>query len=791
MIRNYLLIATRTLKNNLFYTAINVFGLSVGIACCLVLVLFLADQYSYDKHNKNVDHIYRVVNKQFDGNRSNYVSITQGVLVPELLKNFTEVKAATRLTVFRKSVVVDKKELSFDERIMAVDSSFFSIFTVPMKVGTNPGKGISQGGILISESAALTLFGTSDPIGKVISLRDFVDLTVTGVYQDFPYQSHLVSDYIISFSWIEKTEPQALSWDSNSYFSYVLMSPGFNGRDFNERLNNFIHQFTPNSFETFQYYLQPITDIHLANIYKPMVKGSVGKIILRAFSMIAILVLLLACFNYMNMATARSSKRSLEVGIRKVVGAYRSQLIFQFLTESLIICTLAFLLALLWADIGIPVFNAFTGWKLSINTFLTNHQLLGGIVGGNIVLAFLAGSYPAFFLSRFTPSAVIKSQQIHDSSKRLRKGLVLIQFTFTSVLIILITIVFKQVDFMKSRDLGFNQKDLMLFATNRDSTLSLTSFKAELQKIPGVKMISAAFDFPSNNSPTVNVWPVNSLRENNIKTDWLFVDHEYIPVLELHLLAGRNFHGSGVDKNKGVIVNEKAVVALGWTAEEAIGKKLAGFIFKDSVPGEVIGVIKDFHASTLRREIAPLLLCYGTDSENYIVKLDGTDPVKTSKQIESTVKHLFPEAPYDFLFFEDYLVRIYSNERRTGEVFTFFTILAIIIGCLGLYALSAYEGERRIKELGIRKIMGASTLKLLILISLSFMKLVVISLIIAMPIAYYLGNIWLRTFAYQVPWSVALFVKPSVCMLLLGWFTILYQALKAANLNPVEALRYE
>jgi putative ABC transport system permease protein len=790
MIRNYFTIAWRNLRNNILFSTLNVLGLSIGMGACLVTGLFAYEQYHYDVHHKNSDRIYRVVNRQVEGNSSSYVAVTQGVLAPELVKSFPEIEQATRVGFTTTSLIRDNQE-PVQEKLMAVDPAYFSIFTIPFKKAP-AGAPLREDGILISENAARRLFGEKNPIGETVSMGNEIHLKVTGVFENFPYQTHLSTEFIISFSWLEKLEPQAISWSSNSYYNYLLMPDAFDKKAFDKKMDMFIHQYTPASWKTFEYFLQPIRSINLQAGYLANPRGGVGKVLVNGFIMVSIIILLLASFNYMNMATARSARRAIEVGIRKVVGAQRSQVVRQFLMESFTLCSLGFLLAVLWADVGLQYFNYYTGFKLSFQVFYTDAILLLWVLAALIIVTIVSGGYPAFFLSRFMPAAVLKGQRSSDSSRKLRKGLVLFQFSLTSLLIVLVILVSKQTEFMRKKDLGFNKEHLLLFAGNRSKDIGLESFKAEIKQVTGVKQVCSASGFPAySRMNTTSVWENGKPAEESIKTVWLFADHDYITTLELRIIAGRNFNANGNDKPTGAIINESTAGAFGWTAEEAIGKRIAGFTFSDSLPGQIIGVIKDFHISPLRREIPKLIIGYSDEQIFYMVRLSGTNAFQARKEMDAVAGKFMNEHDFESRFIEEAIEESYGAERKTGELLTFFTILAILIGCSGLYALSAYEAEQRIKELGIRKIMGASARQLLFLLSRDFLKLIVISLFVAMPLAYFLGNVWLGTYPYRVSWSADIFIFASLFLLALGWLTILTQAIKASRLNPVDALRYE
>lgn len=789
MKRNYFIIAFRNLRANLVFSLLNVVGLSIGIACCLVIGLFVVDQYSYDRHNEHARRIYRVVNKQTSQGETRHVALTPGPLAPELIRNFPSVEAATRVDVTYASLSIDDHEPE-DERVMAVDPSFLSMFTLDIVHGSKSND-LPLESILLSSSAATRLFGKEDVVGETISLAGLADLKVTGVFRDIPEQSHLRADFLISFEWIEKSDRFATQWNANSYYNYVLMRDGINVDNFNEKMNAMIHQHTPASWKAFEYSLQPLLEVHMTPGYAGNLTGSVAQVLVRGFSLVGLIILMLACFNYMNMATARSAKRAIEVGIRKVVGASRAQLVGQFMTESLFLCTSAFLLAIFWADLFIPVFNASTRMKLDLALFFSRSEFVIALTFSLLIITTISGSYPAFFLSRFVPSAILKGQRSSDTSRRLRKGLVVLQFTLTSVLVILVVVVFKQTNFLKSRDLGFKTDHLLTIETEYRKGVTSESLMSEISKLNGVTTVAGASSLPVGNLNTTSIFSTEKPKDDGLQAQWLFTDHAYIDALGLSVLSGRNFSDNGSDLNAGVIINEKAASAMGWTVEDAIGKRISGFIFSDSLPGEIIGVVKDFHITTLRQPISPLVMGYGTDFDHLLIRIASGNPSETRAAIDNAAAPLVKENQYSSMFLEDHIENTYQSERKIGEFLSFFTFLAILIGGTGLYALSAYEGERRIKELGIRKIMGATAGELMMILSKSFLQLILFALLAAVPLSYFLADYWLQTFPCRISLSIEVYAVTSAALLLLAWLTISGQALKAARISPAEALKQE
>lgn len=794
MIRNYFVIATRNLLKSKLFSLINIVGLSIGIACCLVVSLFVLDQFSFDRDNVNAEQIYRVVHAQTQDGQVSKIALTQGLMAPELLKNFAEVKAATRVALTTETILVDGKDAK-EKRVIAVDSAYFSIFTVPMLKHASQKAVLSTAGILISESEAMTMFGRENAVGEVIKLKDLGEFRIEGVYKDL-LRSHIRTDYIIAFDWIEKSYPYANSWNFNSFYNYVLLSPDEDVEALSKKIDTFVDSHTPDSWKTFDYFLQPLLEIYTDTSFNNNPSPSVGTTWAIAFSAIGGVILLLACFNYMNMATARSTGRSLEVGVRKVMGAHRTQLIYQFLSESVIVVSISFALAILWADLLTQLMKTFTSAaplemvRFDLSNLFSDYRLILALILANVLLAILAGIYPAFYLTRFAPADVLKGKRGTDASRRLRRTIVAIQFSLTSILVVCVFVIFSQVDYLKNKDLGFKKDGLILFAAALDSTLSSQAFKTELQTIAGVDRITVASTLPGRSLNSTGMHKLGEDPGKSVTIGWVSVDHDYISTLELRLLAGRDFHANGSDENTGVIINEKACAAYGWTPEEAIGQKVSGFIFTDSLPGEVIGVIRDFNISSLRREIIPLALNYQASNNRYLARANG-DLLKIRHQLDAKIKTIIPSTPFEVRLMNDYLDNIYQVEEKLGQLLTFFAVLAIIIGCLGLYALAAYEAEQRIKELGIRKIMGASTGQLLILLSKAFLKPVAISMIFGMPVALFLGNFWLDTFPYHIELSPILFIQAAAWLILLGWVTVISQGIRAAILNPANALRHE
>jgi putative ABC transport system permease protein len=627
-------------------------------------------------------------------------------------------------------------------------------------------------------------------VGEIISIPTFYDLKVAGIFYDLPYQTHLKTNFIASFHLIEFANPQTLTWSSNTYYNYLLMPHDFNRKDFNEKMDAFIDKYTPASWSTYEYFLQPVREISLQPFYVGNAYGTLGRLTIIEFNIVGFIILFLACLNYVNLATARSISRSQEVGIRKVMGAFRTQLIMQFLVESFILCTCGLLLALLWADFMVPAFNAFSGYSLKLSSYFTDPILLGYLATALLSLTVLAGGYPALLLSSYLPIAVLKGQNIFDTSKRMRSTLVVTQFAFTTTLVVFAVVVFKQTKFIREYDLGFKKDQMLFFYADRNKEISLESFKAEFYKIPGVTRLSNTSTHPSSRMSTTSLWHAGRESDESIKIEWILADHDYIPALELELVAGKNFNSNGINTNN-VIINEKAAAALGWTPEEAIGKKVVGFTFRDSLPGEIVGVIKDFHIATLRKEINPLVIAYDINNTGYAVSLEGENLIELKTKVDAATAKFTHGENSESIFMEDALELSYQGEKKTGQLLSIFTIIAIILGCSGLYALSAYEGERKIKELGIRKIMGANTSQLIILLSRHLIKPVAISLFVALPVAYFIANFWLRGYAYRIPWSIDIFIWSAVGILLIGWITILTQVVKASRLNPTDALRYE
>jgi putative ABC transport system permease protein len=718
--------------------------------------------------------------------------MSQGVLGPELKKYFPEVIHATRIAFARTNVTAQTKD-NFEEMVLAVDPSFFSMFTIPFKSKSGLKGTIQPADIFLSESAAAKLFGKKDPVGEPVSIGGLGEFQVAAIFKDFPFATHIHCDFIVSFANIERTQPLAASWESNNYYNYVLLPEGHDAEAFNKKLNDFISRHIPASWTSYQYYLQPLTEVHGDDSYIGNPFSSPGKTMLISLVTVGMIILLLACFNYMNMATARSTRRAVEVGIRKVMGAYRLQLIGQFMAESVILVVISFSLGILWADLSLPAFEAFMGpqLQLTMHSYFNDYRMATTLLISVAVVSLVAGSYPSFFLSRFVPVMVLKGKQVSDSSRRLRRALVSLQFTLTGIFIVVAIVVFRQADYLKSRDLGFDKENLAVVVATPPVDISLESFKSELLKTPGVKSVCSSSSLPgAKKLETTDVRVAGAPAESNIKTTWLSADHDYVTTLGLKLLAGRNFLANGMDIGRSVILNERAIGVLGWTPEQAIGKKLAGLTFSDSIPGVVVGVVADYNAAALRRKIANLMIVCGADHKRFLARIEGGDQQVTEKMTE-IVNRFDSSNTTPVMTFGEYMESLYVAETKIGQLLTFFTILAITIGALGLYALSAYEGEQRMKELGIRKILGASSTQLLLMLSRNFLRPVLVALVISMPLAFLVANLWLRTYPYRMSWSITIFLEATLCMFVLGWIAIVSQGIKASTLNPADTLRHE
>lgn len=794
MFKNYITVALRNLWRHKGFSFINIFGLSVGMTACFLIFLYVTFESSYDDFHTKANRIYRVVTDTKTPTETIKQGRTTTPIAINLKKDFDEVEEAVRFS--DDAYLVRRGEIKFQEKkTVLADSTLFNIFDFPLIAGNKKTALTEPMSIVISQSSAVKYFGKENPLGQQVLVSGAaIPATITAVMKDIPENSQIQADMFISMSSFKNIYGQATSdseWTNHSNYTYVLLKPFTNAKAFESKLPAFMefhHGAAAKELQMQDYLsLEPLRDVYLKSTRDGYVTGSITNVYI--FSVIAIFILLIACINFINLTTARSAERAKEVGIRKVVGAGRFQLACQFIGESVIICIIAFALTILLCAITLPLFNQLAGKTIS-NSIVANPQHIYSLFALSLVIGFVAGIYPSLVLSSFKPAGVLKGRFASGTRGLiLRKGLVVFQFTISIALIVGTIVVYSQLQYMRNQDLGFAKDQEIIINTNFDRNKDV--FKESLKSIPGVLSTTYSSSVPgsSNNSAYSTVENKNGeMQKSNI--DLYFVDYDYIPQYNLKLSAGRAFSRDfPTDSTQAMVINEAAAKMLGYhTAQEAVGRNFDQWGRK----GKIIGVLKDFHYKSLQNTIPPLTMRmekwgYGTIS----IKVAANNLPATLHAIEKKWVQLIPNRPFEYNFLDDFFNSQYKGEENFGSLFLNFAVLAIFISCLGLLALSSYSTMQRTKEIGVRKVLGANVSSIVNLLSMDFIKLVVIALFIAGPLSWMVMHRWLETFAYRIDISWSVFVLAGVAAVLIAFVTISFHAIKAAVTNPVKSLRTE
>lgn len=796
MFRNYLKTAFRNLLKHKMHAFINILGLVIGIACCLIILLFVQDEIRYDRFNANSGDMYRVISKAELSGRALNLPTSPAPMAQALKSDFPEVISAVTINDFGKSLLTYNDKQFYEENIILADSTLFDVFSFHLIKG-NPKTALAEThSVLMTAETAHKYFGGEDPMGKVIRLENKYDMKVTGIVEK-PRRSHITFDIIIPIGIMNEVsfENYTRLWINLSDFTYLKLTPGTDPSELAGKFPAFAQKYCGKEMDQYgikwEPGLQPLTDIHLYSKFEVDI-GTPGDIkYVYVFSAIALFVLLIACLNYMNLSTARSANRAKEVGLRKVVGANRGELMRQFLIESLVLTFIGLALAVGVVLLSLSYFNTLTGKELSL--FDNPVLLVVGILGITIFIGVLAGSYPAFFLSSFNPIDVLKGKfKAGAKSAGFRMALVIIQFTISIILIISTVMVYKQLRFIQDKKLGFNKEQVMVIPM-RDSAIQskYETIRAEIGKNPSVEGIAAASGMPCR-SKMVNLYvPEGAKTNETVAMQSYRVDYDFLDVLGMEMLQGRKFsRDMKTDETQAFIINEAAARSLGWN--NPIGKRwkwISGFGDRE---GTVIGVVKDFHTMSLHQPIEPVVMCINRDEWNNVVIRFQTDNVfQTVKDIEAKWESIDHSRPFEYYFYDEVFEELYRTENKLMTIISYFSILAIFVACLGLFGLASFTAEQRTKEMGIRKTLGATMANIVLLLSKEFTKWVVIANVIAWPAAYYAMDQWLQNFAYRADIGFAVFFSSGVAAMLIALLTVSYQSVKTALANPIESLRYE
>lgn len=797
MFKTYFKTTIKYLWHHKSFTLINAVGLAIGLCVCYFALVYVNFELSYDDYNKNADNIYRLVTDVQTQTGTDYQS-TSAPMAPAIQNAFPEIKASTR--IFLDNLIIENARGNYtDETIAYADSSLFDVFTLPLLSG-NPHTILeAPNSIVLSETAAKKYFGTENPVGKTLLLDGKFPAAVTGLMKDMPYNSHFRVDILVSMSTLLKewNQNMATNWRRFGFYTYLLLPENYDVKSLDSRLTTLIDEHIQNTATKYKLELEPLRSVYLYGKARgsrtgSSVSGNVNNIYI--FSFVALFILVIGAINFINLSTAFSLKRAKETGVRKVLGASRKQLIFQFLADSVLLSVLAYLIAIVLCILLLPLFNSISGKVVSTGLF-ENPLYLVILFAVALLTGCLSGFYPALFLSDFKPINNLKSNFIPGTSGvSLRKTLVVVQFSISIIIIVATIVVYKQLDYMRNKDLGFKKDHMLTIDFHFDDRIleHTETIKKQLQEIPGVTFASIGSAVPGRANRKLSL-DVENRNGDMVKADWdlYAIDKDFLQQYDIKIIAGRGFSAAiATDTANSLIVNEAATRALGYVnPSDALGKRFA----QKGSTGNIIGVVKDFHFHSYAEEIQPLAIKMSPWFFTFITLSITTDNMsKTIVELEHKWRSIAPGLPLVYSFSDETYDAQYKDETRFGKLFICLSALAIFVSCLGLYGLSSFSIAQRTKEIGIRKILGASSLQIAKNVSGDFFKLVFIALLIASPLAWILMQRWLENnYAYRIFLSGWEFLLAGLAALAIALLTIGYHIIKAARSNPVESLRYE
>lgn len=805
MIINYLKISLRNLLRNKYYSLINILGLALGITCVFLISQYLIRELAYDKFHENSENIYRII-----WENDNPQTRTPHPLAQALVQDFPEVENAvslsplwgpglTRQTFFIRN---PQKDIQYDETgVLAVDTTFFRVFSFPLLKG-DPDKALkTMGGLLISEKAALKYFGDEDPIGKFLSVNDDKTLIeVVAVFKDVPELSHFHFDFLVSYilqKAQEDPQSQYYTWADFGHYNYVRLKAGADARKLESQLMPWLKNYVDWSPETFKYFeanhyglkLQPITDIHLKSNVRWELEGNGNIDYVYMMIAAAILILVIACINFINLTTAQSAERAKEIGIRKSLGALKRQLIIQFTGESVLLALAAMLVSLAMIQMLVPMFNFMTegAGSLPMTSLITVLAVIGILVG------LVAGIYPSLYLSSVKPTAALKGKSLQSpKGTSIRNVFIVFQFSASMILICAAVVIYNQLQAVQHRSVGFNKEEVIVVPVKNLDALKdrFAEVEAELKQLTGVNEVSAASNIPGRSFNQNTIFE-STLPENNIDASEVVVDHDFLKVLGISLAEGRDFlRHNPADADNAFLINE--TTARNLQLDHPVGKQITWERDGNAVKATVIGVVKDFNFQSLHHTVKPLLIKLGNSGFNYIVlKVNTNDFNKTIKEIEGTWKKFDNRFAFEFFFLSDSLNQQYRNEQNINRVIIAFSGVAVLIACFGLLGIAALTFRNRIKEISVRKVLGAEFGSLVVLLLKDFTILILVAAIVATPVVIWIMQNWLQNFEYRVALNPIMFIGAGMLLILLSWITLGYLALTLARINPATTLKSE
>ncbi|HLX90450.1 MAG TPA: ABC transporter permease [Puia sp.] len=813
MFKNYFKTALRNLLKNKFYSVLNIAGLAFGLATCLLILLYVLDELSFDQYNADASRIYRINNELKYGDNHIDLAVAAAPMGPEVLKEFPQVKQYTRICSYGSFRVKKRNENLREDRVAYADSTLFQVFTLPVLAGDSRTALTEPRSLVITQAMAKKYFPREaahnliDVIGKNLLINDTTNYKITGVIKDIPVQSHFNFDFFLSMT--EDNDSRTDDWlSSQDYNTYIVLDKKADPGRLEAELDKMMDRYTAPQLQSalnisidkfkksggfIRASLIPLSNIHLYSNKIGELGANSDAQFVYIFSAIALFILLIACVNFMNLSTARSSGRAKEVGIRKVLGSIRKNLIAQFLAESFLISFISLVLSVLIACLLLPYFNVLAGKSIAPDTLFKPSMLLSLVVL-MLVVGLLAGSYPAFFLSSFQPISVLKGKLAAGFKRSwLRDALVVFQFVISIILIIGTVVIFNQLNYIRTKNIGFDRHQVLVLQHTNILKDKAEAFKRDLLQMSGIENVTMTGFLPTNSDRSTSTCftsPALDLKTALHCQVWS-VDENYVPTLNIQFTEGRNFSTSLQSDSMGIIINEAAAKFL--ATKEVLNKKLYMIVNNElpykSAEYHVIGIIKNFNFSSLRNVIAPLILRLQQNNDNISARITTSNIPSVLAQIKNSWAALAPGEPLNYSFMDEQFDNLYVTEQKTGQIFITFAVIAIVIACLGLFGLITYAAEQRAKEIGIRKVLGANLETILVLISKDFLRLIIISMVVASPIAYWIMTKWLQDFAYRISISWWMIAVAGLAATVISLITISFQSIKAAIANPVKSLR--
>jgi len=788
MVKNYLKISMRHIRKQKYHSLINISGMSLGMTIFIMIALIVRDELSVDKFHLNGDRIYRVIRTDKESASLEKVALTQAPLASYLKRDFPEIEKSACFN-YCDNRFVTYKDHTFSEKMLSfAESSFFELFSYTFLLGDKKTALLDPHSVVINEEIAQKYFGNEIPLGKILHIQDMPDVKVTGVIKNHK-NTHLRFTLVFPFKLYKEMGVDINTWQRYNYNTYLLLHKDTNSDEFSEKIRDYLSLYANDPKRKLE--LQPLHKIYLYSDMAYDVHTVTSSInIVYVLSIIALFVLLIACINFINLSTAKATSRISEVGLRKVVGAYRKQLFFQFLGESLIIAILALFFALLLVEFLLPNINNLLLNFKDLRLFSSgNFQIYIGTLGIAIFTGILAGSYPAFYISSFQPVDILQNSKINRASKgTFRKVLVVCQFSFSIFLIIATLIVFKQISFMNNKDLGYNKENLLFCFMNQSIKNSYLTLKSELQQHSNIEHVTACMNLPTWQQPSfiLTSWE-GKTDDREIVMHHGSVDYDFYETFKINMVKGRQFSKQFTsDINSAFILNEEAVRIM--ELDEPLGKHLN--IFNHT--GQIIGVMEDYHFNSMHSKIGPILYILSPKETNFmIVRIKPENINDTVQYIQEKWNNIDPDNAFNSKFLDDHLSQMYFGDHTLYRIASYAAYLSLFVSCLGLLGLSAFSAQQRTKEIGIRKVLGATLNKILLLQSSEYVKLILISNIISWPLAYFAMKNFLQQYAYRIHIGFDLFLFSAVITFTIALLTISYQSIKAARLNPVDTLRYE